>query len=552
MSWAFIEYPWDAVLVSKQVLNVLPEYVRPDNGCGIILHNEEETIASSDRVAKNFSTPNMSFYEIGGPSFRNDGCKDISIKLTEEKDQLVLEYQDVSETDKDAPSARFHDALTNSLQELVSLLFDKRKMLFNRFHEEPLNNILRTYFSYIDTDFAHRSLICEIAEEMPSVIDEIVNQPRVVLQRKHRQVGLDRLQEMDMTSLVDYARRPGDTAVIKAGDRQRLLAVVREETSDTLENRVVKDFCKRACRWAELYAKESCEFCPNKICNEDNLDIQGECCSERVKRVESFARRCEQWLLSPTFCKVSSLQVPCRIPNYALLQNVRYIRVWDYYQRILNQEDVRDQTWQWKRKTWADYVRVLMMYVLSSLTVEDKKPSFVASRKPVRLRKNPVLGRWLKSEPFDGPFVFENNGNFVSVYLFNREDVDKVFKLKEPLQSLNADLYFVAVSTARPELRVIPIWSFVGDARWHSEQLTDLRQKCASDIEKAGNLWLRKCNAPGFPNIELNRLIVIKAVYTKPGSHYSDGKTTFIETTLNKDIKEFCKQIQSIIREAIS
>lgn len=552
MAWAFIEYPWEVLLENRQVWNSFPEFLRPDNGAGILFENEE-VLPASTRVLRR-AVGSVSHCEIAGPSLREDGFRDFAVKIAPGEPERILEYHDVSASGPAAPSAQFHDNLTNSLQEFTGILLEERKNCRDEFYEKPLSETLKHFFNTRDDDFAFRALICEIAEEMVPVIDVIVKQPRKVLQRFHTQVGLDRLQEMDVTSLMDYARRPGETALLKAGDRQRLMAVVREETANTLENRVVKDFCRRARKAAELYVKECCSKCTKK-CNPDARDVRGLCCSKRVRTVESFVRRCDQWLMASEFSHVGTLPIPCRIPNYALLQNVRYVKVWDYYQRLLRQEDVRDQTWCWKRQSWTDYVRILMMQVMSDFSLDGKPASFRASRKPVRLRKDPEYGTWLKKEPFDGPIVFERDNHFISLYLLNRDDVDRLFDdLPEPLASLNADLYWVAVSTDWPELRVVPVWAFVGDARWHGNDVGKLRDQCMVDIKAASRCWQKKAvNANESPcAVCLSRLVVVKPFYSEGSTCVQKNNVVFIETPLTKIVTEVCEQISTVLREVLS
>ncbi len=552
MSWAFIEYPWQALLHNRLKWSVIPEYIRPDNGAGILFVDEKVELPSSLRVLNQELASSCCYVEIAGPSLREDGFSDFSMKFSQETEERIIEYKDVSCSNSHEPAAQFHDSLTNSVQEFSSILFEKRKELHDKFYEKPLYEILEEYFLQEDEDFAIRSLICEIADEIPPVISAVVNQPRKILQRKHAQVGLDRLQEMDMRSLIDYARRPGDTAVLKGGDRQTLMAVIREETTDTLENRVLKDFCKRAREVAELYIEECCSRCSKTNCDKLSFNIQSHCCSKRVKSVESFVRRCEQWLSAPNLNEVASLVVPCRIPNYALLQNVRYVRIWDYYQRLLNQEDVRDQTWQWKRQTWSDYVRILMMQTMSLLMLNGSPPAFKASRKPSRLYMNPLYGKWFKVEPFDGPIVFENKNEFVSVYLLNKADVDCLFdNIGKPLASLNADLYCVAVSTDWIELRVVPIWALVGDSRWHCEGNEILRNKCLSDVKEACSVWECRASVSGKENIvKLVKAVVVKSDYSK-SKQYENGNVVFLEVSVKKDALDFSNQINAIFREVL-
>jgi hypothetical protein len=552
MAWAFVQYPWHVLLEEKLLWNQLPSDISPDNGAGILFRNENE-LPTSLRLFERKMGPD-SFFEIAGPSLREDGFKDLSLKLSPDLTETVIGYnQDcVADSNPLSLSAQFHDALTNSLQEFSDILFEERKRFRDKFHEKTLHETLKRYFNSLSDDFAFRALICDIAEEIPPAVEAVVVRPRKFLRRRHTQVGLDRLQEMDIASLMDYARRPGDSALIKAGDRQTLMAVVREETPDTLENRVVKDFCRRARKTAELYSEECCWSCRNSqsaTCETGDR----KCRSRRVQNVKTFANRCDQWLMAHEFATVSSIQVPCRIPNYALLQNVRYVQIWDYYQRLLMQEDVRDQTWIWKRQAWTDYVRILMMQTMSRLTLKGLPPAFQASAKPARLRRHPSNGTWIKSEPFDGPIVFESDAHFVSLYLLNHADADRMFTgLPVPLAALNADCYWIAVSTEWSELRVIPIWSFVGDSRWHGPLASEMRSVCLRDIANAASAWRKKSEErAGSQKISIRNLVVVKPSYSRSTVTAVDGEAVFIETPLSNHVGDFLESLSSLLQEVI-
>ena len=70
----------------------------------------------------------------------------------------------------------------------------------------------------------------------------------------------------------------GESMAERAGDRQRVLAVVREESLDTLENRVLRAYCELAWHVAREY-------------RERYAHLQK---SRRVTQVEAFGRQCRR------------------------------------------------------------------------------------------------------------------------------------------------------------------------------------------------------------------------------------------------------------------
>jgi hypothetical protein len=553
MAWTFLEYPWDVMLDDRLLWGQPPAFVRPGNGGGILARNEqpEATAWLASRMRTTTLSDHDVWFEFPGPSCRSDGAKELSLRLPGVDSERSVPYANAPLFNVREWPGRFHGLLTDSLQVLAALLFDERKAARNLFLEKPLAHIIELFHKTSDDDWASRALICEFASDMVTPVEAVVVQPRKILERKHAQVGLDRLQEMDVASLIDYARRPGRTPAVKAGDRQRLMAVVREETVNTLENRVVRDFCRRAQDASIRYVDEECYRCNR--CSGSEKDIQSKCLSGRVKQVDAFSRRCEQWLLSATLSSVTPLSVPCRMPNYALLQNTRYVQVWDAYQKLLRQEDVREQTWRWNRRAWTDCVRIRMMETMRTLTYRDRPPDFVASHKPIRVRKEPQDGCWIKSEPFDGPLVFETNGGFTSIYLFNREDVDRAFiDLPLRLALLNADLYWVATSTTWPQVRVVPVWGFVGDNRWQADSaVRELRADCMKGLEAARLSWQMRSDAAQPNAVMLHRLLLVRAASTD--AHASIGRVEVFETSSDsRQASAFCKQIAAVLQEMIA
>ncbi|MCK9303866.1 MAG: DUF2357 domain-containing protein [Bacteroidales bacterium] len=556
MSWAFTEYPWQVILSPAR--GVTPDRgVRPDNGAGIWIcdASEEEVAHLAVGLTPTRLSDSSVWFELPGPSFRADGPQDLTLRLPMQEATTILPYKDAQSTSYEEWPGKFHSMLTNNLQELADNLYKKRAELYDLFLEQPLTQQIKNFFSSQDEDFASRALICDLAEDLPGSIQELVERPRRLLQRKHAQVRLDRLQEIDLTSLIDYARRPGHTAAIKAGDRQQLMAVIREETADTLENRVVHDFCRRARTAAMAYVAEECARC--KKCTGELLRNNDETvCSRRVRRVDAFARRCEQFLSSPTLTSVTPLAIPCRMPNYALQQNVRYVRVWVAYQKLLHQEDIRDQSWRWKRRTWTDHVRACMMEVMRALTLDEQPPAFHASNKPIRIRKEPLDGCWFKAEPFDGPLVFEKDGNFISLYLFNREDVGIAFRsLGLSPDLMNADLYWVVVSTEWEETRIIPVWTLVGDRRWQDpETAKKLRIECLDGIEQAGLEWYRQTkDAEGTESANIPKLLLIRAAESVNEVHRGRASLFELPPDKQQDIMQFFqRRMESVLKELMS
>ncbi|MBV5332851.1 hypothetical protein JZU54_04670, partial [bacterium] len=78
------------------------------------------------------------------------------------------------------------------------------------------------------------SLVTLVTRECLSEVEQVVRDLRKVLVREQQRVPLGRVQQVDAHCLRWLSRQPGRDAAEKAGGRQRILAVVRRESFDTL------------------------------------------------------------------------------------------------------------------------------------------------------------------------------------------------------------------------------------------------------------------------------------------------------------------------------
>lgn len=371
--------------------------------------------------------------------------------------ECVFQFQRES---PDSFSRCFHFALTDSFIHLSNLLYEKHRRNNGMFAELPLSVACRDSQNYLaqEHDFASESLIVEIARNCQSMIESIVMAPRLMLYRRHAEVSIDRLQELDEYSLRSLAHRPGRTIAGKAGSKQRLTGVVRLETPDTYENRVVCDFIRRSDRVSIQYAREMCGRCPRRgECKTCDPSAEGErCVSARVKAVFAYHRKCLGWLRNENLSPVAKLMQPAAKVNYVLQQNPRYVSVWRYYQRLLRQENIEEDVWCWGRRSWADYLRLVMMTTWESRL---KGESLVElSRRPLMIRAGNDRGAWFCTDPYEEALVYANpaTGKCETVYLLNMQETIALTNL-EFIRDLNFDFCWVALREKRDHL-IMPFW----------------------------------------------------------------------------------------------
>lgn len=193
---------------------------------------------------------------------------------------------------------------------------------------------------------ARMALIVRLSRDqaLHRALEAISRYPRRVLQRDRAETPVSRIQELDPVCIRDLARRPGVTAIEKAGPRQRLLAVRRREQHDTLENRVT-------CWVMESAAELASEYChANASFTSDG----------KVRSVREFGRRNGAWRRSAWLRDLGNLYHHPTGPNYTLQFEPRYNLVWKTYLRLRREKWVKDDVWAWQRVLWGETGRQLI------------------------------------------------------------------------------------------------------------------------------------------------------------------------------------------------
>ena len=189
-----------------------------------------------------------------------------------------------------------------------------------------------------------RHLIVRIAEECGAWVVDLCRRPRQVLQRVRRQLPLAQAHDIDDACIRWLTRQPGRTTAERAGPRQRILAVAREDTVDTPENRVLRDFLRLSIEAAGRYIRTYRGPFSN---------------SSRVSAVSRFSDTIHRLLRQSPIAGVPNLVgEPSR--NYVLQFDSRYARMWSYYDRLRRQEDARDNLLSWRHRLWMEFCEMLV------------------------------------------------------------------------------------------------------------------------------------------------------------------------------------------------
>lgn len=225
----------------------------------------------------------------------------------------------------------------------------------------------------LDTnDEPPQQLVSVIANQHLSLIEALISSMRKILRRKRDMVSISAVQQVDAHCLRWLARQPGHQAQEKAGSRQKLMAVVREETRNTLENRVLKDFIYRVEILARRYLQQ----------NESRYPA-----SSQVKEVKRLRSCLINALRLPEIQGLPTMKALVQ-PNYVLLHDARYSKLWELYRLVLAHTRMSEIVWPKRHRLFAE---IFLIWVITRLNLEFK--SFYE------------LSYWIKEMPTNGCFI---------------------------------------------------------------------------------------------------------------------------------------------------
>lgn len=218
--------------------------------------------------------------------------------------------------------------------------------------------------------------IVKQARALPNVIERLDKTPRRILRRVHKPMALARVQELDRRSMTWLIRQPGDTIAQQAGDRQRIVAVAREENFNTLENRVLLAYARLARRVASDYLPATSKSRPLR---------------SRELSVRAYGKRCRQLAIDLAAKGVMEARSDVT-PNFVLLNNPDYAAIWRAWHELLNRKRIVDELWRWQTRSWNEFCALAVIVALQGID-----GARVVATSPVVFRPEQVRGCWVES-----------------------------------------------------------------------------------------------------------------------------------------------------------
>jgi hypothetical protein len=390
-------------------------------------------------------------YEIHGPAVRGDLSNSVCLTTGNGLD-LTLSYQRYEEGgshhQRRLQFEPFFDQVMDSMLHVVREGLKNEKFSLETHYWPDINDLL---FDNDQDDPAKYSLVVDLARpnKLIEPLNKVTDRPKRILRRIHDQERVQKVREIDTKCLVDLAKRPGVVLAEKAGPKQRILAIKRTESIDTLENRVTRHCCDLLSRASRRYLNEH-----SHISSEE---------SKRVDSVRKLQRVAWKIPRKDSFEGVRSLIQPCRQPNYTLLQNADYSRIWKSYIQLVRNEDLRNQFWMWNRRLWVDYMKVYLSYsLLTFVNSLDPEAVRMMGHKTILSKRRHESGRWLLDDSLPGPFLIRpGSDNPLSLYALegSRETLEGLATELAMLSALNADM--LVITSRRGNLSVLPVYALL-------------------------------------------------------------------------------------------
>lgn len=287
---------------------------------------------------------------------------------------------------------------------------------------------------------APKELIVEHAETYRRVLMEVAQHPRRVLARVRRLMPLDRVQEIDKGCIDWLIRQPGTSIEEKAGPRQAVLGIAREENLNTLENRVLKDLLRHSAMEANGYLRANKRYAA----------------SERYRLVAAYGGLCRRTWRELEAQGIADPTHPVT-PNYVLQHDARYRSIWKAYQEILGDERRQDDTWRWQRRLWSDFVRLSIHIALARMG--GCRPVALS---PLRIRREQGRGRWSDLAQQSGLFLLRRPGRDLAISVLDATLPDGHPSLRPWQHALGATIVLAVEDCATGRQAAICVWPIHG------------------------------------------------------------------------------------------
>lgn len=393
-------------------------------------------------------------FELAGVGRDGNGSERIELELGAQRFrvELALEggsFLDLSTDDElpaRHPGVRTHSFLGRHVDQVYGPI-EEQPRLIEGCASLDLTEFLAGWSLYDEQQEARLALIVKIASKIAQTVQGIGERPRKVLRRRRAMERVASVRQIDPAGIRWLVRQPGNNLAQRAGPRQRVLAVIREESLDTLENRVVRDLLERSYSECRSWLR-------------DNGSFGGTERYDTVQRYSSLVRRLRRTSPLAEVSRVLGLVEP----NYVLQHDERYSRVWPWYVKLLRRQQEEDRLWRWSHRTFAEAVRLSVSWALDMLEEESELPTGSGYERRLLLRPEQLHGTFVDPRADLSGWLIGRRGGRVGVSLLVGDciaEFEDRFGTRSSLGALHPDALVVAhdLFEMRQPPRALAIWS---------------------------------------------------------------------------------------------
>ena len=261
------------------------------------------------------------------------------------KEWLLRDHEDKEQS----PDTMNYQFIYTIVQEMSQLRFRAEEnfkqhphIARSRLLELPVSHaeIIEKFMGVNDRKEPPETVISRIAQNQIHCMDAVLSSVRKVLRRQRELTRLSSVQQLDSQCLIWLIRQPGLTAAQKAGSRQKLMAIVRTESCNILENRVLKAVLKLCISYCQRYLQQYGKIYQNSV---------------RIKAVIRLYNTAQRGIRLEALQNISSLTgIPQ--PNYVLLHDPQYSQIWRMYLDLLQQTALMESAWRNRHSLFRQYL----------------------------------------------------------------------------------------------------------------------------------------------------------------------------------------------------
>ncbi len=298
-------------------------------------------------------------------------------------------------------SDKFSETLTNEMENLIQRVQELELSL-----EDPSNVWIKLRESWARAELENDPLMAEIIRQAQSIsnpLKVLEKKIRRILRRDKERIQLDRVQELDKSCMRWISKQPGRNLAERAGSDQRILAIVRKENFNTIENQVLNSYL--------ILAKDTAVNWIKKHKQASN--------TARYNLVNKFKKQCHS--LSNELIRLGvGRALPDISPNYVLMQDRNYNQIYKGWLKLLRNEMILDDIWSWQSHTWIDFCLLAITLSLNELPKTE-----IISQSPIVWQDENQEGRWFAPNP-KLPFItfwLKETKRIIEIFLKPQQEI---------------------------------------------------------------------------------------------------------------------------------